>query len=105
MMNPIHPFDMPIRPPPLAGPVGVTKGPAKTDASGAFKEILLNSLEQVNSLQQAAATEVDGLIRGDSQDVAEVFRAIKKSEVAFSLLMEIRNKLTEAYQEIQQIRF
>ena len=36
--------------------------------------------------------------------MAEVFSAVRKSEVAFSMLMEMRNKLVEAYREVQQMR-
>jgi flagellar hook-basal body complex protein FliE len=36
--------------------------------------------------------------------MAEVFSAVRKAQVAFGLLMEIRNKLTDAYEEIQQMR-
>jgi flagellar hook-basal body complex protein FliE len=36
--------------------------------------------------------------------VVEVFSAVNKAGIAFDLLMEIRNKLTSAYEEIQQIR-
>ncbi len=44
------------------------------------------------------------LVTGESDNVAEVLSAIRKSEVAFSLLMEIRNKLLDAYSEIRQMR-
>lgn len=76
-----------------------------SEQGGDFKNILLDSLDKVNALQQDAADAVEGLIRGDTQDMAEVFSAMRKSEVAFSLLMEIRNKMVDAYNEIQQIRF
>ena len=90
-----------------AGGVSQTSGSTKsTKAEGVdFKEVLLDSLDKVNALQQDAADAVEGLIRGDTQDMAEVFSAMRKSEVAFSLLMEIRNKMVDAYNEIQQIRF
>jgi flagellar hook-basal body complex protein FliE len=36
--------------------------------------------------------------------VADVFAAVNKADIAFDLLMEIRNKLVDAYQEIQAMR-
>jgi len=69
-----------------------------------FKSILLDSLDEVNRLQGEADSGVQRLITGQSDNVAEVFAAVKKSEVAFGLLMEVRNKLLDAYQEIQQMR-
>ena len=69
-----------------------------------FRTVLLESLEQVNRLQQEADAGAARLATGQTDNVAEVFSAVRKAEVAFGLLMEIRNKLLDAYQEIQQMR-
>lgn len=69
-----------------------------------FKSILLNSLDEVNRLQTEADTQVQKLLTGETDNVAEVLVAANKAGVAFDLLMEIRNKLSDAYQEIQQMR-
>jgi flagellar hook-basal body complex protein FliE len=47
---------------------------------------------------------VEDLLTGRSDNVVEVFSAVRKADVAFSLLMEIRNKMLDAYTEIQQMR-
>lgn len=95
------------------GPVGPAgAGAARRGASagqevqggGSFKDVLLESLEQVNRLQQEASQGVERLATGQTENVAEVFSAVRKADVAFSLLMEIRNKLVEAYQEIRQMQ-
>ena len=41
---------------------------------------------------------------GETDNMAEVLSAINKADIAFDLLMEMRNKLTDAYREIQQMR-
>lgn len=69
-----------------------------------FKSILLNSLGEVNRLQNEADQGVQRLITGETDNVAEVMAAVNKAGIAFDLLMEIRNKLNDAYQEIQQMR-
>ena len=69
-----------------------------------FKTILLDSLEEVNRLQTEADEGVQKLLAGETDNVAEVFAAANKAGIAFDLLMEIRNKLTEAYRDIQQMR-
>ncbi len=69
-----------------------------------FKSILLDSLEEVNRLQTEADQGVQRLLTGETDNVAEVLAAVNKAGIAFDLLMEIRNKLTEAYREIQQMR-
>ncbi|MCB9851325.1 MAG: flagellar hook-basal body complex protein FliE [Phycisphaerales bacterium] len=81
-------------------------GGAQSAKSGGkdFMEVLMNSLDEVNRLQNDADKSVQALYTGETDDVAGVFTAVNKAGVAFDLLMEIRNKLVEAYHEIQQIR-
>lgn len=70
----------------------------------AFQDYLLDSLEKVNQLQNEADAGVQKLLTGESNNVAEVFSASRKAGIAFDLLMEIRNKLVDAYTEIKQMR-
>lgn len=69
-----------------------------------FRSFLIDSLEKVNQLQTEADQGVQKLLTGETDNVAEVFSASKKAGVAFDLLMEIRNKLLDAYNEVQQMR-
>lgn len=92
-----------------AGPVGpVQKPPAPAGLEAgqgkSFQDVLLSSLEQVNQLQQEAADGVEKVMTGETENIAEVFSAVRKAEVAFGLLMEMRNKMLDAYQEVQQMR-
>ena len=74
-------------------------------AGGAdFKRFFLDSIQEVNRLQSEAEQARINLATGKSENVAEVFTAIKKAELAFQTLMQIRNKLLEAYDEIKQMR-
>jgi flagellar hook-basal body complex protein FliE len=79
-------------------------GAAESTGGPSFKEVLLGSLEQVNRLQQEATSGVEKIMTGQSDNLAEVFSAVRKSDVAFGMLMEMRNKLIDAYREIQQMR-
>ncbi len=69
-----------------------------------FSAYLLESLEKVNQLQQEADAGVQKLLTGETDNVAEVFSATRKAGIAFDLLMEIRNKLMDAYTELRQLR-
>jgi len=90
-------------------PAGPSTPAAKTAAAGpaqgkSFKELLLDSLNEVNRLQDEADKGVQRLLTGETDNVPEVLVAVNKAGIAFDLLMEIRNKLTDAYREIQQMR-
>lgn len=76
----------------------------KADASlGSFKEALSQFVNSVNDLQGRAADTETAFLKGDITDVHQVMIAVEEASVAFELLMEIRNKLLEAYQTIQRM--
>ena len=78
--------------------------PAPTVNGRDFKSFLMDRLSEVNQLQKQADEGVRRLMTGQTDHVAEVLGTVKKAEIAFSLLMEIRNKLMDAYTEIRQMR-
>jgi flagellar hook-basal body complex protein FliE len=75
-------------------------------ASGgpSFKNLLLESIDKVNSMQIEADRAVEGLFTGDDVNPAEVMTAVQKADLAFKMMMQTRNKLMQAYQEIKDIR-
>jgi flagellar hook-basal body complex protein FliE len=80
-------------------------GANKTDAArDSFKSYLLDSIQQVNSMQQDADTAVEKLMTGGDANPAEVLTAVQKADLAFKMMLQVRNKLVAAYDEIQAIR-
>lgn len=69
-----------------------------------FKTFLMDSLDKVNQLQVEANQGVERLMTGETDNVAEVMSVSRKAGIAFDLLMEIRNKLMDAYTEMKQMR-
>lgn len=72
--------------------------------SGDFSKMLMDSINEVNRLQTEAADATQKFTTGQTTNVAEVMVAVQKADVAYSMLMEIKNKLMDAYQEIQAMR-
>ncbi len=87
---------------PLGSPATIAQPTAPMGKD--FKSYLMESLEKVNQLQNEADAGVERLATGQTDNLAEVFSATRKAGVAFDLLMEIRNKLTDAYTELKQMR-
>ena len=103
--NPLSAINLQIGVAKALGAGGSPRVDAAPDAKGKdFKSILLSSLEEVNRLQDEADQGVQRLITGESDNVAEVLTAVNKAGIAFDLLMETRNKLVDAYRDIQQMR-
>lgn len=69
-----------------------------------FASRLRQQLEQVSQMQSEAEKGIQNLVTGQTDNITEVFTTARKAEVAFSLLMEIRNKLVDAYAELRQLR-
>ena len=80
------------------------KGATAVEGAGTFKDFLLDSIHEVNSMQADADRAVEAFATGGDVNPAEVLTAVQKADLAFSTVMQIRNKLVQAYQDIQNIR-
>jgi flagellar hook-basal body complex protein FliE len=58
----------------------------------------------VNTMQQEADKAVEMLATGGDVQTAEVLTSMQKADMTFRLMLQIRNKLMQAYQEVNQIR-
>lgn len=93
---------------PLTMPTGPKIGGAAAggDQAGgtSFKDVLVDSIQQVNSMQLQADQAVETMFSGGDVNPAEVLTAVQKADLAFRLTMQMRNKLMDVYQEIKDIR-
>jgi flagellar hook-basal body complex protein FliE len=80
--------------------------PIKPDgpAGGSFTDFLLDSVERVNQMQLEADRSVESLMTGGDVNPAEVLTAVQKADLAFRMMMQMRNKLLEVYQQVQDVR-
>jgi flagellar hook-basal body complex protein FliE len=102
MVDPVSSSNLtPIQPSRLAAPAGLGR---KTSGDADFATMFRQQLEQVNQMQAEAEEGVQNLLTGRTDSITEVLTTARKAEVAFSLLMEIRNKLVDAYTELKQLR-
>src|SRR5574343_969385 len=75
-------------------------------AGGAyFAQILQNSIEKVNQTQQQADQMAEKLAAGDtSQNLHEEMIALQSASVSFQEMVQVRNKLVTAYQDVMNIQ-
>lgn len=69
-----------------------------------FKNFLLEEIKKVDISQKTAQKMLEALAKGEDIDFSEVALAISKADVEFKLLLRIRNKILEAYQEIMRMQ-
>ena len=69
-----------------------------------FQETLNGFIKNVNDLQGEAGKSVEKLLTGEIKDVHDVMVAVEKAGTSFELMMEIRNKMIEAYHEVLRMQ-
>ncbi len=77
--------------------------PVRGEGKPAFRELLLNSIAEVQKLQTQADQAIKDLAAGEIADVSQALVAVEKADIAFSTMMQIRNKIIEAYQEVMRM--
>ena len=69
-----------------------------------FFNMLQQSMEQVNTDQVAADHSIQNLMAGKSKNIHETMLAIQKADLSLKTMMQVRNKILEAYKEIMRMQ-
>jgi len=77
---------------------------ATTPPSGGFDGMLGQFVESVNKKQLDASRAVNGLLSGQDVPLHRVMIASEEASVSFQLMVEVRNKVLEAYQELMRMQ-
>ena len=75
-----------------------------TDGPSSFIELIQSGVANVNSAQNNATAQVNEMMTGGNVSQVEVFTSVQKADMAFRMLVQVRNKLMQAYEEINAIR-
>lgn len=70
-----------------------------------FMSTLRNAMDQVGELQSEADGKVAQLLTGNGQDVHSTMIAVQKANLAFEMMVQVRNKIVQAYQQVSGIPF
>ena len=89
---------VPIKDLPAVGQTG-----AASESNG-FMDSLKTAIGKVNDVQIQAGQAVDALMTGETQDIHRTMVALQQADVSFQLMMQVRNKLVTAYEEIQRMQ-
>ena len=88
------------------GPTEGKDGPEKlleTPQPG-FVDLVRGFVADVNGLQQDAGRSIDAFAAGEITDVHQVMVAVQEAGLALDLLLEVRNRTAEAFQEIMRMQ-
>lgn len=88
---------------PLSGGQGAG-APKLPDGITPFKDLLASSIQRVNEMQLAAEKAKTDFVVGGPENFGEALVSMRKADLAFQQLLEIRNKLVDAYQEVMRMQ-
>lgn len=69
-----------------------------------FRALLEEQINKVNELQTDAKEAIEDLVAGRRDDLEGVIIATQKADTAFKMLLQVRNKVMDAYEEVKQLR-
>jgi flagellar hook-basal body complex protein FliE len=71
-----------------------------------FTDVLKSAVDSVNASNDSAAAQVKNVLEGGGGgDLNSVMIAVEKADVSFQLMMQVRNKIVSAYQDIEKMQF
>jgi flagellar hook-basal body complex protein FliE len=88
-----------------AGTTTTTSQLTDTPGDSDFMGTLRNAMDQIGELQTAADDKVTQLLTGNGQDVHSAMIAVEKAGLAFQMMVSVRNKIVQAYQQVSGIPF
>lgn len=74
------------------------------DGAKSFADTLKEAVSSVNELQQSANKGMENLAAGRTENIAEVMAAAEKADIALRMMVQVRNKMIEAYQEVMKMQ-
>ncbi len=85
---------------------GKTSPPVKRlNGDHTFGELLSRSIQTVNKMQQEADEAARKLVSGENKDIHGTMISMQKAGIALDLMLEVRNKIISAYDEIKRMQF
>ena len=88
----------------LAGAALNPAQPAGNPQPVSFSNILQNAVGQVDGKMRAASVEQEKLLTGETTNLHQSVIAMQEASLSFSLMVEVRNKLVESYQELMRMQ-
>jgi flagellar hook-basal body complex protein FliE len=74
-------------------------------SGGDFAGTLRDAVNEMGNLSSQAETKVASVLEGNGTDVHTALIAVEKADLSFQLMMQVRNKIVSAYQEISRMQF
>jgi flagellar hook-basal body complex protein FliE len=85
------------------GPIDIG-GTERTSGGGEFRNVLQGAIDQVEQSRSDATQSVQNFLSGDGEDLHSTALAVQRAGLEFDMLMQVRNKVVSAYQEVMRMQ-
>lgn len=85
-------------------PLRSSESAGASSSTPSFSKVLEQAVQDVDGKMKAASNEQNKLLSGETNNLHQAMISIQESSVAFSLMVEVRNKLVESYQELMRMQ-
>lgn len=80
------------------------KGAAAPEGEGGFADLLQEGIDRLETLEKNANDQVRKMLAGEDVELHRVIMAGEQAGLAFELMMSVRNKVVDAYQEVMRMQ-
>lgn len=81
-----------------------TSASPTSGAGKSFADTLKDAVNNVNEMQKVSDKGMQALATGKTDNVAEVMIAAEKADIALRVMVQVRNKIIDAYQEVMKMQ-
>jgi flagellar hook-basal body complex protein FliE len=89
----------------LTGAGGAGGAAQAPDEAEGFGQVLREAVTQIDQAQGQAQTKIGEVMQGNGGDLHTAMIAVEKADLSFQLMLQVRNKIVAAYQEISRMNF
>ena len=83
--------------------LGFQNVPESKTAGKSFADYISDSLSEINENQKQTDKMATNIATGKTENIHETMLAITQAELSFNLMVQVRNKALEAYQEVMRM--
>ena len=84
--------------------VGVNIGVVRLQGASAFGQWFTSQIQKVNGEIAGADLQLQAVATGEAQNLHQVMISLEEARLSFQLLMQVRNRVLEAYQDVMRMQ-
>ncbi len=87
-----------------AGDIAKEFGLSTGDFKGNFSDLITRTMDKVNADQVNADSAIKEMVSGRNKNIHETMLAVEKADLSLKLMMQVRNKVLDAYREVMRMQ-